>query len=99
MPGKDEAKMIKLTHQEAEVAKLAHNAYIATKVSFTNEVERISEDLGVNPENVMRVIWADRRVRSKEHLKNLGIQLPNLLELKMMKLFLLLVEQNLIILC
>lgn len=58
-----------MNHRTAEVAKLAHNAFIATKVSFTNEMENICEDLGADPVGVMSVIWADRRVKSREHLR------------------------------
>jgi UDPglucose 6-dehydrogenase len=65
--------ILKMTHREAEIGKLAHNAFIAVKVSFTNEIETICRENDADPENVMRVIWADRRVKSKEHLQpNLG---------------------------
>ena len=65
--------ILKMTHREAEIGKLAHNAFIAVKVSFTNEIETICSENDADPENVMRVIWADRRVKSREHLQpNLG---------------------------
>ena len=57
-----------MDHLSAEIGKLSHNAYIATKVSFTNEIENICEECGGDPMNVMSVIWADRRVKSREHL-------------------------------
>jgi UDPglucose 6-dehydrogenase len=64
---------LRMSNREAEIAKLAHNAFIAVKVSFTNEIETICRDNHADPEKVMSVIWADRRVKSKEHLKpNLG---------------------------
>lgn len=64
---------LRMSHREAEIGKLAHNAFIAVKVSFTNEIETICRDNHADPEKVMSVIWADRRVKSKEHLKpNLG---------------------------
>lgn len=53
---------------EAEIAKLAHNAYIATKVTFTCEIERICQVTAVNPFKVMEVIWNDRRIRNPAHL-------------------------------
>ena len=53
---------------DAEIAKLAHNAYIATKVTFTCEVERLCISHDVNPHNVMRSIWVDRRINNKSHL-------------------------------
>lgn len=57
------------SYRDAEIGKLVHNAYIATKVSFTNEVEQISLEQGADPEEVMSVVWADRRVLSREHLR------------------------------
>lgn len=69
----ESAEILKLDHISAEVGKLAHNAYIATKVSFTNEIERICKEHGAEPEHVMSVIWADRRIKTREHLQpNLG---------------------------
>jgi UDPglucose 6-dehydrogenase len=65
----ENAEVLRMDHRSAEIGKLAHNAFIATKVSFTNEIESICDDLGGNPTNVMSVIWADRRVKSQEHLR------------------------------
>jgi UDPglucose 6-dehydrogenase len=53
---------------DAEIAKLAHNAYIATKVTFTCEVERLCILHDANAHNVMRSIWVDRRINNKSHL-------------------------------
>ena len=53
---------------EAEIAKLAHNAYIATKVTFTCEIERICQANEVDSFKVMEVIWNDRRIRNSAHL-------------------------------
>jgi len=64
----EEAVVLVMDHRSAEVAKLAHNGYIATKVSFTNEMEWICEKVGADPLHVMDVIAADRRVGSHEHL-------------------------------
>ncbi|MFQ6060011.1 MAG: glycosyltransferase [Thermoplasmata archaeon] len=63
-----DAKILKMDHRSAEIGKLAHNAFIATKVSFTNEIELICSEHAGNPHDVMSVIWADRRVKSKDHL-------------------------------
>jgi len=69
----ENAKTIITDFRSAEIGKLAHNARIATMVSFTNEMERISQEFGANPEDVMDIVSSDRRVMSKEHLKpNLG---------------------------
>jgi UDPglucose 6-dehydrogenase len=53
----------------AELGKLAHNGYIATKVSFTNEIERIAKRYHADPNTVMQIVSSDRRVKSKEHLR------------------------------
>jgi len=65
----EDAEILIMDHRSAEVAKLAHNAFIAVKVSFTNEIERIAQRLGADPCAVMDVITADRRVKSREHLQ------------------------------
>lgn len=65
----EDAPRLRMTFREAELGKLAHNAFIATKVSFTNEVERICEANGASATQVMRVVTADRRVVSEEHLR------------------------------
>jgi len=59
---------IRMTHLEAELGKLAHNAYIATKVTFTCEIERIATEYGVNPYPIMETVWTDRRVANPAHL-------------------------------
>ena len=59
---------MKMSFLEAEIGKLAHNAYIATKVTFTCEVERICNSIGANSANVMEVVWRDRRVGNSAHL-------------------------------
>jgi len=65
----DSVPILKMKNIEAEIGKLAHNARIAVLVSFTNEIEEVSMEKGADPDNVMSVIHADRRVKSKEHLK------------------------------
>ena len=61
--------VLRMSHIDAEIGKLGHNAYIATKVSFTEEMEQISSEHGADPNQVMSVIHADRRVKSREHLR------------------------------
>ncbi|MDD4254431.1 MAG: hypothetical protein PHP59_03555 [Methanofollis sp.] len=65
----DTVPVLRMSHIEAEIGKLAHNARIALLVSFTNEIEQISQDHGADPNRVMSVIHADRRVQSQEHLR------------------------------
>ena len=57
-----------MKHLEAELGKLAHNAYIATKVTFTVEIERLADLFGVDPGPVMETVWRDRRVMNPAHL-------------------------------
>jgi UDPglucose 6-dehydrogenase len=59
---------LSMNYIDAEIGKLAHNAYIAVKVSFTNEIEEICDQHGADAMKVMSVIWADRRVRNQAHL-------------------------------
>ncbi len=61
-------RRIRMKHLEAELGKLAHNAYIATKVTFTCEIERICHSKGANPIPVMETVWTDRRVNNHSHL-------------------------------
>ena len=60
--------VLRMSHSEAELGKLAHNAFIATKVSFTNMIETISDHCDTDPKKVMSVIWTDRRVNGSAHL-------------------------------
>ena len=65
----EDAEVLVMDHRSAEIAKLANNAFIATKVSFTNEMAAICRKLGGNSDSVMGVISTDRRVKSNEHLR------------------------------
>lgn len=62
------AEIIRTDFTSAEIGKLAHNSFIATKVSFTNEMEEITRRFNGRPEDVMRIVWTDRRVRCSDHL-------------------------------
>ena len=57
-----------MSSREAELGKLAHNAYIATKVTFTCEIERLCNLSNIDANNVMEVVWRDRRVNNSSHL-------------------------------
>ncbi len=59
---------IKMSHMEAEFGKLAHNCFIATKVTFTCEIERICNLNSIDANKVMEVVWRDRRVMNPAHL-------------------------------
>lgn len=61
-------KIIYTDFISAEIGKLAHNSYITTKVSFSNEIEGICENYGANPFDAMEIVWKDRRVNCPDHL-------------------------------
>ncbi|MCL5440161.1 MAG: hypothetical protein M1595_04575 [Candidatus Thermoplasmatota archaeon] len=65
----ENAKRIITDFRTAEIGKLAHNAFIALKVTFTNEMERVSIEQHADPERVMEIVWTDRRIASSEHLR------------------------------
>ena len=64
----DTVPRIRMSNLEAEFGKLAHNAYIATKVTFTCEIERLCTINAIDAEKVMQVVWSDRRVNNPAHL-------------------------------
>ena len=49
----------------AELIKYAANAFLATKISFINEVANLCEKLGCDVHDVARAIGMDRRIGSK----------------------------------
>jgi UDPglucose 6-dehydrogenase len=56
------APVIRTTPATAELAKCASNAFLATLISFSNEIGRIAESTpGVDAEEVLSIIHADRR--------------------------------------
>ena len=59
---------IRMSNLEAEFGKLAHNSYIATKVTFTCEIERLCRINSIDANKVMEVVWRDRRVDNPSHL-------------------------------
>ena len=46
----------------AEMSKYASNAFLATKISFMNEVSAICRKTGADVENVRKIMSADRRI-------------------------------------
>jgi UDPglucose 6-dehydrogenase len=51
-----------LTNKEAEMVKMFRNCYLATKVSFCNEMYEFCNNLNVNYENVRQVAANDDRI-------------------------------------
>ncbi len=58
-----DAPLIATSPPTAELAKYTSNAFLATLVSFSNEISHICESLpGVDVEDVLQIIHADRRL-------------------------------------
>ncbi len=51
-----------LSRGASELAKYAANAYLATRISFINEIAALCEEVGVNVDEVRRGIGADARI-------------------------------------
>ena len=51
--------------ETAELIKYASNAFLATKISFINEMARISELVGANIDGVAKAMGLDRRIGPK----------------------------------
>ena len=47
---------------ESELAKLITNSYLAMQISFWNEIEELSNNLGVNSHTVARLVTRDNRI-------------------------------------
>jgi UDPglucose 6-dehydrogenase len=61
----NETPMIKTTVQSAELIKYAANAFLATKISFINEMATLCEAVGADVKAVERGMGLDRRIGSK----------------------------------
>lgn len=61
----NETPMIKTTVQTAELIKYAANAFLATKISFINEMANICEAVGGDVKTVARGMGLDRRIGPK----------------------------------
>jgi len=51
----------------AEMGKYASNCFLATKVSYSNQIKLICEKLRINPSEVMKIVKTDHRI-GKTHL-------------------------------
>jgi len=56
------APLIALTPSGAELVKYSANAFLALKVSFANEIARLSDRLGANVDEVMEAVGRDARI-------------------------------------
>jgi UDPglucose 6-dehydrogenase len=57
-----DAPMVRTDVASAEMIKLASNAFLATKISFINEIANVSEELGADVEEVARGMGLDSRI-------------------------------------
>lgn len=58
-------KVICMSEKSAELTKYAANAFLATKISFINEMANLSEILGANIKEVSLGIGSDERIGSR----------------------------------
>src|SRR4051812_37968374 len=56
------AEVVRTDVASAEMIKLASNAFLATKISFINEIANVSEELGADVEEVARGMGLDSRI-------------------------------------
>ena len=57
--------LIRTDVASAEMIKLASNAFLATKISFINEIANVSEELGADVSEVARGMGLDERIGEK----------------------------------
>jgi UDPglucose 6-dehydrogenase len=57
-----DAPVVRTDVASAEMIKLASNAFLATKISFINEIANVSEELGANVDEVARGMGLDARI-------------------------------------
>ncbi len=60
-----EAPVVTTDVASAEMVKLASNAFLATKISFINEIANVSEELGADVSEVARGMGLDDRIGPK----------------------------------
>jgi UDPglucose 6-dehydrogenase len=57
-----DAQIVRTNVASAEMIKLASNAFLATKISFINEIANVSEEVGADVLEVARGMGLDRRI-------------------------------------
>jgi UDPglucose 6-dehydrogenase len=63
--GSGEGEMVRTDVASAEMVKLASNAFLATKISFINEIANVCEETGADVVEVARGMGLDERIGSK----------------------------------
>jgi UDPglucose 6-dehydrogenase len=66
------APIVRTDVASAEMIKLASNAFLATKISFINEIANVSEELGADVREVARGMGLDARIGDKFLQAGLG---------------------------
>ena len=61
----NQAPLMFTTRRTAEMIKYAANAFLATKITFINEIADLSEKVGANVQEVARGIGLDNRIGTK----------------------------------
>ncbi len=61
----NQAPILVTSRQTAELTKYAANAFLATKITFINEIAELCEQVGANVQDVARGIGLDNRIGSK----------------------------------
>jgi UDPglucose 6-dehydrogenase len=66
------APVVRMDVPSAEMVKLAANAYLATRISFINEIANVCELVGADVEQVARGMGLDRRIGTQYLRPGLG---------------------------
>lgn len=61
----NETPMVVTTPETAEIVKYASNAFLATKITFINEIANLCENAGGNVQDVARAMGLDGRIGAK----------------------------------
>src|SRR6202000_857847 len=61
----NQAPILYTGRRTAELIKYAANAFLATKITFINEIADLAEQVGANVQEIARGIWLDNRIGSK----------------------------------
>ncbi|HYD25881.1 MAG TPA: UDP-glucose/GDP-mannose dehydrogenase family protein [Croceibacterium sp.] len=61
----NETQLVAMTRRAAELTKYAANAFLATKISFINEIADLCEKVGADVLDVARGIGLDRRIGAR----------------------------------
>ena len=59
------AKFFSTSRKGAELIKYASNAFLATKITFINEIANLCEKTGINVEDISLGIGSDNRIGSR----------------------------------